>query len=220
MSEITYVYKTNNTNYEEIFEDGICFFNGEFEFNSSFDRVYDLYDYLNKLEDDEAAYIIKIPEKYLESQLTGSRRILPYPVLFEREAVNPNGKECDVYPVLIPSLIQMMYSGNIGCIQNENYNVNYNPCGLKFSKEQLENIKKKINSEYERFTDRNTLGDAKELYSKDMASGIWNSLMDFHGVKNPVNPFTKKGETGSIKFRQKKTKKLKNNNKKKSRRDD
>ena len=44
--------------------------------------------------------------------------------------------------------------------------------------------------------------------------------MDYHGVKNPVNPFTKKGETGSIKFRQKKTKKLKNNNKKKWRRDD
>ena len=217
MSEITYVYRTDNSNYEEIFKNGIVFYNSDYDLSESFEKVYDLYDYLGNVNDDEAVYIIKIPETYMEVKMFGSKRILPYPILFEKETLNKKGKTCDIYPVLVPSLIQMMYQGNYGCVENPNYNPGFNPCGLKYTSAQLKSIKDKVPAIYDIFKKRNTSDDCKYLYNKDLASGLWNETLAYNHVSEVVPPFASKGEIGRINYNKQekkdKTKRFKPNKK-------
>lgn len=207
---ITFVYKTDNSNYEEVFEDGICFFDETGKINGTFERVYNLFDYLGNVDDNDSIYIIEIPDEYLEVSRVSNKQIPPYPILFEREMFNPNNKTLDVYPVLVPCLISKMFNGNMGCFANENYNVKYNPCGLKFSKEQLDSIKSRMgDKEYSRFSSRNENEECKYLYSIDCASNFWNQLKLQYNVIDPVEPFAKKGDISKLKFKNSKTKKFK-----------
>jgi hypothetical protein len=221
MSEITYVYTTYENNYETIFKEGICFFDSSYDINKILTRIYtedELFDFLKKLDSSEKAFIIRIPASYMEVQRSNSNyKVLPYPMLHEKECMNPSSTEYNSYPVLVPSLIQMMYCGSVGCVPNPYYNQKYNPNGLKYTKTQLDSILKKMPGEYERFKTRNK-GDCRELFDLDKASNIWNYVIAFNNLDGVMTePFAFQGELPDVRFTVKKKKKVKNLQKKKKR---
>ena len=229
MRTVIYAYKTKNNNYEEVFENGICFFNTALDLNKSFVRITDGNndDFLLGLKNGEVAYFITIPEKYLEVKESDDKRILPYPILFERAMTDPEEGVMDIFPVVVPCLISGMYDSKLDYIENPDYRINFDPRGLKFTKEQLSSIKCYMPKEVrETLVNRNNR-DSLELFQEELSEEpktvkdkegntriidwIWKPLMKQHKIESVTPPFAKKGNLLSIKFTDKKekTKKLK-----------
>jgi hypothetical protein len=169
MSTLTYVYKTNNTDYEEVFENGIVFFDQKFDFDKVFKKVDNLTEYLKDINSKEMVYIVEIPESYLITNKNDKgKRVTPYPILSERDMFDPENGIMDVFPVLVPTLVAAAYSKETGRIVNGDYTTKYNPCGLKFSRGQLIRIKGEMNEEYDFLSERNNETDISKLYSEEM----------------------------------------------------
>ena len=169
MSTLTYVYKTNNTDYEEVFENGIVFFDQKFDFDKVFKKVDSLTDYLKDIKSGEMAYIVEIPEEYLITNKNDKgKRVTPYPILSERDMFDPKQGIMDVFPVLVPTLVAAAYSKETGRVVNGDYTTKYNPCGLKFTKGQLVRIKGEMNEEYEFLSNRNNETDISRLYLEEI----------------------------------------------------
>lgn len=213
MSKVTYVYKTKSKEYKEIFENGIVFFDTKFSLTGSFDKVEDVKEYLKEMDSDYMAFVIEIPESFMKTKSVDGKRIPPYPILFEREMIHDG--EIDFYPVVVPSLIAFAYNPKTDPIVNPNYSVKYNPSGLKYSEEQLLDIRRKNKTPVTPFDDRNRK-DPVELYREESkkSNTLWNSLLGHYG--NPdTEPFASKGDLPRVQFEKVKTKKLNNKKSKK-----
>ena len=206
MSDRVYVFRSNNSDYESVFKEGICFYDQKMDMSKSFIRVDDnLYEYLSNAEKHESIYIIQIPEEYFKFQ-GDDVKVLPFPILFERDGFDPSRQLMDIFPVLVPSLISCMFRGDMGAFQNKNYNPKYNPDGLKYSKEQLDIIKRKSETLYNRFSKRNDL-DSLTLYDIDAAQRTWDLSKKYYGVKDGSEPFAAQGELPDVEFDNRKQRK-------------
>ena len=202
MRTVIYAFKTNNNNYSEIFSEGICFFDRNFSLDKSLVRITSENndEFLLRLKKDEVAYFITIPERYMEVKECEDSLYPPFPILFERIADDPN--------------LSLDY------VENPDYSYSYNPCGLKYSKEQLTTVRDRMDAKmYDSLSERNKK-DSVDLYkeeSKDFDSSSWKPVMKAHKVESTKMPFAKKGNLPDVVFSEgnNKSKKLKSNKKNK-----
>ena len=215
MSIKTFVYKSNNSNYEEIFKNGICFYNSEYSFNSSFYEVEDIYSYITENINQKAIYFVEIPEEYLKVIKKDSKIILPYPILFEKVDFDDRKNIFDIYPILVPRLIKGVYIKDEGVYLNENYNPKYNPNGIKYTKEQLDQIRISLdNNVYNKFNERNVNYTCEELYRID-GLNPWDDLIEYYNICTSTQPFVG-NDLPTVSSKPSKTKCKKNNKKKKN----
>ena len=222
MRTVIYAFKTNNNNYSEIFSEGICFFDRNFSLDKSLVRITSENndEFLLRLKKDEVAYFITIPERYMEVKECEDSLYPPFPILFERIADDPKNRIADFFPVIIPCLISGMYDSSLDYVENPDYSYSYNPCGLKYSKEQLTTVRDRMDAKmYDSLSERNKK-DSVDLYkeeSKDFDSSSWKPVMKAHKVESIKMPFAKKGNLPDVVFSEgnNKSKKLKSNKKNK-----
>ncbi|MBR4830309.1 MAG: hypothetical protein IKZ96_00890 [Bacilli bacterium] len=215
MSERIYVYVTTEKDYKKVFNEGICFLNQDFSMDKDFELVSedDLPLFLQSIKSSETAYVIKVPEEYMQVIVKDNLRIFPYPILFERQMFDQKRRIVDFYPVLVPALISFMYSEKIGIICNPNYSINFNPNGLKYTKGQLDSVKSKAPRYLKDYEKRNN-EDSVTLYCIDKTNQTWGMLKKVYNVDDSINPFPLT-ELPSVTFEPSKEKKKGLNNNKK-----
>lgn len=191
-----YIHKSPVSDYSKFFKDGLYDFDSSFRIESTIERIADediqnglLQEKMKALrETDETVLLIKIPKCYFPEVVHRDGNMdVPIPFLYERRLVDELGNS-DIYPVIIPNLIQGCYSKKDGFITNENYCPVFDPSGLKFSYEQLEPIKNSRYDLYQNYNKRNTLGNLESLYAFDKSSGTWDKFVEYYSHKFGVEP--------------------------------
>lgn len=199
-----FIHRTGESDYQQFFENGLYVYDKTNNITSTAEKLDSelindgrLGDFMKNAlrETDENVILLKIPKMYFPQPVlhrTG-RMDVPIPFLYEKELFDPAYQyQIDIYPVIIPCLIQGVYSKKYGFVANENYNPVFDPSGLKFSKEQLEPVRNMKYEDYIRYNKRNTDYSCDYLYQFDKETGTWNDFTRYYSSKFnlPVtNPF-------------------------------
>lgn len=202
-----FIHRTEESDYQQFFENGLYVFDKTNNITSTAEKIDPelinaggLGDYMkNSISDDSAnnyinVILVKIPSMYFPKSTIhrNGKMDVPIPFLYEKELADPSHQyHMGIFPVIIPCLIQGVYSKEDGFVTNENYNPVFDPSGLKFSKEQLEPIHNLKFDDYIKYNKRNNLS-CDYLYQFDKQTGTWDGFTKYYSSKFnlPVaNPF-------------------------------
>lgn len=201
-----FIHRTEESDYQQFFENGLYVFDKTNNITSTAEKIDPelinaggLGDYMKKsISGDSAnnyrnAILVKIPSMYFPRIVHRNGKMdVPIPFLYERELSDPSyNYKKDMYRVIIPCLIQGVYSKEDGFVTNENYSPVFDPSGLKFSKEQLTPIHNQQYEDYIKYSKRNDL-PFDYLYQFDKQTGTWDDFTKYYSSKFnlPVaNPF-------------------------------
>lgn len=190
-----YIHKTGEKDYTKFFKNGLYNFDTSFRIESTMEKLFDadlangLIKRLKTLRDgDQTVLLIKIPKDYFPKTVHRNGKMdVPIPIFYEKNMNNPYGVNHD-YPVLIPNLIQGCYSKKDGFITNEDYCPVYDPSGLKYGYEQLEQIKNNDYTSWQNYNKRNIKGNFQTLYQFDKSSKVWEPFIQYYSKKLGVAP--------------------------------
>lgn len=198
-----FIHRTGESDYQQFFENGLYVYDKTNNITSTAEKLDSelinngmLGNFMKNAlrETDENVILLKIPKLYFPQVLHRTGKMdVPIPFLYEKELPNPSDQyQIDIYPVIIPCLIQGVYSKKYGFVTNENYNPVFDPSGLKFSNEQLEPVRNMKYDDYIRYNKRNNDYSCDYLYQFDKETGTWNDFTRYYSSKFnlPVaNPF-------------------------------
>lgn len=202
-----FIHRTEESDYQQFFENGLYVYDKTNNITSTAEKIDpelinagELGDYMKKSISGDSAgnyrnvILLKIPSMYFPRPVVhrNDKMDIPIPFLYEKELPTPSNQyHINLYPVVIPCLIQGVYSKEDGFVTNENYSPVFDPSGLKFSKEQLDPIHNLKFDDYRKYSKRNDL-PCDYLYQFDKQTGTWNDFAKYYSSKFnlPIaNPF-------------------------------
>ena len=207
---IYYLYAVDDDNLktvEEIFNEGIkkSYSSGRPSFDSNFQRVgksegvakdFDLNEaVVNATKNGGTAFVIKIPEEYIEIKLHKDNTVdIPVPLFSKGQWDGENKFKCDVFT---PHLVQGAYSAKNGSITNPNYSPIYDANGMRYSNEQYQQVRsfagasKQVNNLINLMEKREKAEkdgvSFDEIWKRDMKSGFLNTASEYYANIYPKN---------------------------------
>ena len=188
-----YIHRTPVADYTQFFNNGLIDYDRTFRIESTMERISDqdiaegrLQDKMTDLrEGDENVFLIKIPKAYFPNIVhrDGSMDI-PIPFFRDIQTTDEYGRE-NVYPLLIPNLIQGCYNKQKGFITNPNYCPVFDPSGLKFAYEQIQPMRDNGYYKYTEYSKRNS-GSVADLFKFDQSNKTWGSFIEYYSRKFDV----------------------------------
>lgn len=190
-----YIHRTVSEDIDSFFNYGLIDYDPSFKIESTMELLTDEVaenkeELANKMKssiigDDtyNTVFLIKIPKDYFPYKYKGFKSLhIPMPIFKEKEDCNQKSLIHDTYPVLIPNLIQGCYNKKRGFISNPNYNPVYDPSGLKFGYEQLQELHNSFLYDYNKCIQRNKT-PVHELYKDDIEHDRWNEYVELFSKK-------------------------------------
>lgn len=196
-----YIHGTTESDYTKFFSKGLIDKDKEFKIESTMLRISDedivngrLQELMTNSKDKygdlwDTVFLIKIPKCYFPNhQHRDGTWDVPIPIFYERKETDEYGKT-DIYPTLVPNLIQGCYSKDKGFITNPNFCPVFDPSGLKFGYEQLQPMRYQGYFRYEDYKKRNN-ADTRELFDYDKSNDTWKPFVEYYASKFGVEPVT------------------------------